>query len=712
MLLKRKERKNEFEFYEQDELECIDEHIKTHFGDFANVFHELISPDIHLDIALIDPTPERNYYTLVTMGAGAHIMNLPQDAPQDELGRAEYLICLPPDWNIEDDDETWYWPIRWLKIMGRLPIEQNTWLGYGHTVPSGGPVAENTNFRCMMLANPGNFDADAGECILPNGDWVNFYKIIPIYENEMEFKLENDADELIELLYEAEYLETVDIFRPSVCEGGPLSRPYESFVDRTARFWNWFLENEKELSNMAADRTGTDSETMASFISEGVSILSDNLSFNIGGKNEFTFTVEGREHLFYVLPYVISKMPRELEGKWNFFPFSPGTGGRSFAIGMNDMKVEAKDVFVSLDESEPGLFDLKFYSETFDDVDEGERVKVFSILMNVISGENLTFMMIDGIEPVDSKDEGMFPLTELEKELRSRSEGAELPSDVFKPYKLEPYEPDPEDEMLNEPRSDIIDGVTNYLSLVTDFLEMEHHSFISLDEMGATAAYLILQTDTDTEDCLEDCRFVISILERKLLNPDSDEQCGILLGFAAGEECGYIDLLTYDLDRFFESSKDALKDFPRTVLISKFNHWSSQILLSSGNDDEISNEIDLMHSHNYHQNIVELIEGMPREKWNYDLKGKYARALNNVSREEEALEILMSTEEEGNNNGVWHYRVGYALFFLDREEEALEHFEKSRDLGEDDTEYFIDECKRILSGEYDEEFDDDSEEEE
>ena len=94
----------------------VEAHINKFFGNYDNVFHELYSPDIHVDICVIKPTPERNYYTLVTMGAGAHRMNVPKEIQNEKLDRAEMMICLPPDWKIGDSQEDWYWPLRWLKI--------------------------------------------------------------------------------------------------------------------------------------------------------------------------------------------------------------------------------------------------------------------------------------------------------------------------------------------------------------------------------------------------------------------------------------------------------------------------------------------------------------------------------------------------------------------------------------------------------------------
>ena len=52
-------------------MEAVEGHIQQYFGKFENVFHELVSPDIHVDICVVPPSEERDYYTLVTMGMGA-----------------------------------------------------------------------------------------------------------------------------------------------------------------------------------------------------------------------------------------------------------------------------------------------------------------------------------------------------------------------------------------------------------------------------------------------------------------------------------------------------------------------------------------------------------------------------------------------------------------------------------------------------------------
>jgi len=203
------------ELYNEREIEAIERHIGSHFGKFENVLHEIVSPDIHVDICVISPTPERNYYTLVTMGMGAHRMNVPKEAKKMGLERAEVLISLPPDWDIQNDDEKWYWPLRWLKILARLPGEHKTWLGYGHTVPNGAPFAENTELSGVMLTMPYYFGQEASACKLPNGDKVNFYQIIALHENEMNFKIANSA-EALEDLFPEDFDMVLDVARESL----------------------------------------------------------------------------------------------------------------------------------------------------------------------------------------------------------------------------------------------------------------------------------------------------------------------------------------------------------------------------------------------------------------------------------------------------------------------------------------------------------------
>ena len=188
------------EVYTEEEMEAVEGHIEQYFGKFENVFHELVSPDIHVDICVVPPSEERDYCTLVTMGMGAHRMNVPEELAEYKLERAELAIALTADWKLDQEsmkDEKWYWPIRLLKSLARLPIASDTWLGFGHTMDNEEDFAKDTKLCAAILTGPQDTEDGSEVCILPSGEEVNFYQVIPLYRDELEYKLAHDADALL-----------------------------------------------------------------------------------------------------------------------------------------------------------------------------------------------------------------------------------------------------------------------------------------------------------------------------------------------------------------------------------------------------------------------------------------------------------------------------------------------------------------------------------
>ncbi len=139
-------------------IEAIDQHLDDCFGDEGDrlVFHELVSPTVHLDVHVIPPTEEFELQRLVTSGMAEAPMTVPADFGESPF--AELTIALPPEWTINQEafsDERVYWPVRLLKLLGRLPHELSTFLWYGHTIPNGDPpqpYAESTSLCCALIA--------------------------------------------------------------------------------------------------------------------------------------------------------------------------------------------------------------------------------------------------------------------------------------------------------------------------------------------------------------------------------------------------------------------------------------------------------------------------------------------------------------------------------------------------------------------------------
>jgi Suppressor of fused protein (SUFU) len=204
---------------------AIAEHVVKHVGPITNVFHE-VQPDIvQIDLLVVSPHEGRAYTTLVTCGMSDRPMRVPIGDP-DELARvpelrfAELLLCLPSDWPLTPNafqQEENYWPIRWLKRLARLPHQHDEWLGLGHTIPNGDPArpfAANTRFCCWMVDQPILFP-EAMQKLRVTDKAINFYSVVPLYEEEMQFKLRKGGQALGQLLDRAKATELIDPKRAS-----------------------------------------------------------------------------------------------------------------------------------------------------------------------------------------------------------------------------------------------------------------------------------------------------------------------------------------------------------------------------------------------------------------------------------------------------------------------------------------------------------------
>lgn len=86
-------------------------------------------------------------------------------------------------------------------------------------------------------------------------------------------------------------------------------------------------------------------------------------------------------------------------------------------------------------------------------------------------------------------------------------------------------------------------------------------------------------------------------------------------------------------------------------------------------------KLDQWHEENKHREIVREIGELPEElRQDYDIQGRLARALNNTGKYKEAMAVLESVRQIGEQDHRWWSRMGYAYYQLDRMEEAKECF--------------------------------------
>ncbi|HEX2207528.1 MAG TPA: suppressor of fused domain protein [Longimicrobium sp.] len=201
-------------------IQAISDHVERHVGPVEQVFHEIVSPTIHVDIHWVAPSRERPWHTLVTSGMSERPMNVPPEAT--EWAYAELMVALPASWPLTMeafDDEANYWPLRWLKILARFPHEYQTWLGFGHTIPNGDPpepFAPSTRLSGMMLVPPLRYPEEFWRLDLAPEKKINFWCLLPLYAEEMDLKLRKGADALIDLFEQADVNEVLNPSRPNV----------------------------------------------------------------------------------------------------------------------------------------------------------------------------------------------------------------------------------------------------------------------------------------------------------------------------------------------------------------------------------------------------------------------------------------------------------------------------------------------------------------
>lgn len=76
-----------------------------------------------------------------------------------------------------------------------------------------------------------------------------------------------------------------------------------------------------------------------------------------------------------------------------------------------------------------------------------------------------------------------------------------------------------------------------------------------------------------------------------------------------------------------------------------------------------------------HQKIIDEIVALPDNEIDYELTGHLARAYNNLDDYDGAISKLLSVEDQGKEDSLWHFRLGYAYYYSGRYKEALQRFE-------------------------------------
>ncbi|WP_103072304.1 suppressor of fused domain protein [Aquimarina sediminis] len=216
-----------------EHTEWIDDHLsKFYDNNSISVFHEIPTLDLHLDVYLIKPE-NSSFNILLTSGMSTLKMNVSEQAENPkELEFAELMMLIPKSiefGEIYSGENKNDWIISILKRTAKFPHFYDTWIGIGHTIQAEEdltPYASDTQFAGALILPSVTFGKDFTE-IHKNGRKINIYNILPLYKNEIEFKIENGYSKLLDLLIKANGKEVLDLNRKNLIP--------------KKRFWNRFI---------------------------------------------------------------------------------------------------------------------------------------------------------------------------------------------------------------------------------------------------------------------------------------------------------------------------------------------------------------------------------------------------------------------------------------------------------------------------------------
>lgn len=198
---------------------AIIRHIEKHIGKIDSVWHELVPLGGHIDIHIVKPTESTPHYTLITSGMSDFKMTPFSGA--SEGNHIELVLCLPPDWTPTNEaltDEKNHWPIRLLKSLARMPRENGTWLWLGHSVPNTAPCDVPSPFVGTLISWATNVAEEFETLKISEEKEICFFAVLPLFKEEMEYKLSNGSVKLMKMFEEQKIPLTIDTKRRNLAK--------------------------------------------------------------------------------------------------------------------------------------------------------------------------------------------------------------------------------------------------------------------------------------------------------------------------------------------------------------------------------------------------------------------------------------------------------------------------------------------------------------
>jgi hypothetical protein len=166
---------------------------------------------------LLEIQMRSNIKVLMTSDLSVYKMPVPEKFSAKEY--KELFFCLPSYWDLENqDNEEMNWVFEILFKLQKHVKTKKTWLGVGHTFPFTNPISaisKTMNQKYFFLSEP-IFVKDKFNPLIFENKTIEFLSIIPIYEDEFDYKVGKGTYKFQKKLAQKNVTELLDDYRGTV----------------------------------------------------------------------------------------------------------------------------------------------------------------------------------------------------------------------------------------------------------------------------------------------------------------------------------------------------------------------------------------------------------------------------------------------------------------------------------------------------------------
>ncbi len=199
------DRKDELALFDTSDISLLLDYISNHFGEIQCMIPVLENDEVSgphpINFLLVKPSSKFNYYKIISIGLGAY-KGIENNSDEVKIHRIEMVTFLPPHLSIMEILMDYNWVASIMRQFGEMIQFENSWLGPGHTISYGDNLGDNVEYNGVIFNDAFSICNIDETCVLDDGDELEFLQMIPLYEEEMLYKIQNGVATLFKRMNE------------------------------------------------------------------------------------------------------------------------------------------------------------------------------------------------------------------------------------------------------------------------------------------------------------------------------------------------------------------------------------------------------------------------------------------------------------------------------------------------------------------------------